>query len=212
MTEILESPRRHPATPSGPRVPLRVTLVALLVALVAFALLATGATATKLLADYLQDQQDAELLATVKSNQRAELVGACRQPGYPQPSSFYFACLVPESDEPVIIGEPRGPGGDQSPELDEETVEKLREDGRAISVNSDGEEWRLASGDLPDGYTLVVGATREGDDRAISRLIRIELVVGLAVLVVRGAAGYLLVRNSRRPLAEVERTAQAIAA
>ena len=212
MTEILESPQRHPGTRSGPRVPLRVTLVALLVTLVAFALLATGAAATKLLANYLQDQQDEELLATVKSNQRAELVGACRQPGYPQPSSFYFACLVPDSDEPVIIGEPRGPGGDQSPELDEETVEKLREEGRAISVTVDGDVWRLASGELPDGYTLVVGATREGDDRAISRLVRIELVVGLAVLVVLGAAGYVLVRNSLRPLAEVERTAQAIAA
>jgi two-component system OmpR family sensor kinase len=179
---------------------------------VAFALPVTGATAPKLLATYLQDQQDDELLATVKNNQRAELVAACQQPGYRQPSSFYFACLVPESNEPVVIGEPRGPRGDHSPELDDETVEKLREDGRAISVNSDGEEWRLASGELPGGYTLVVGANRESDDRAISRLVRIELFVGFAVLVLLGAAGYLLVRNSLRPLAEVERTAQAIAA
>ena len=70
--------------------------------------------------------------------------------------------------------------------------------------------WRRAT--CRDGYTLVVGTDLRGDEAAIGRLVRIELVVGLIVLAVLGAAGYLLVRNSLRPLAEVERTAQAIAA
>jgi signal transduction histidine kinase len=42
--------------------------------------------------------------------------------------------------------------------------------------------------------------------------VRIEIVVGLIVLGVLGVAGYALVRNSLRPLTDVERTAQAIAA
>ncbi|WP_246063223.1 sensor histidine kinase [Blastococcus colisei] len=200
------------ATPSGPRVPLRVTLVALMVALLSVALLATGFATTSLLRDYLQQQRDDELRATVKNNQRAELVGACLQDGYPQPSSFYVACLVPDSDEPVVIGEPRGPDGDALPRLSREAVDRLREDERPLTVWVDGERWRMASGELPGGYMLVVGVGLEGDEKAISRLVRIELVVGLALLVLLGAAGYLLVRNSLRPLAEVERTAQAIAA
>jgi two-component system OmpR family sensor kinase len=66
--------------------------------------------------------------------------------------------------------------------------------------------------ELPDGSTALAASDLTGDQRAISRLVRIELAVGLIVLTVLGVAGYVLVRNSLRPLAEVERTAQAIAA
>ena len=51
-----------------------------------------------------------------------------------------------------------------------------------------------------------------GDIRTlIGRLVAIEVIVGVVVLSVLGAAGYVLVRNSLRPLVEVERTARAIA-
>jgi len=203
-----------PAPPvvSGPRVPLRVTLVALMVALLSLALLATGFATTSLLRDYLQQQRDDDLRATVAANQRPQAVAACMREGYPQPSSYYVACLAPDSDEPVVLGEPRGPGGDELPELSEEAVEKLREGDRPITVMVDGEDWRMASGELPEGYTLIIGSDLDSDKRAIGRLVRIELVVGLAVLVLLGTAGYAMVRNSLRPLAAVERTAQAIAA
>jgi signal transduction histidine kinase len=196
----------------GPRVPLRVTLVALMVVLLSAALLATGFATTSLLSDYLQQQQDDELTATVTNNQRPQLVTACLQSGYPQPSSFYVACLTPGSDEPVVIGQPRGPGDDVRLELSEEAADRLRQDDDPITVRVDGERWRLASGELPGGFTLVVGADLENDEKAITRLVRIELFVGLVVLTVLGAAGYLLVRNSLRPLTAVEHTAQAIAA
>ncbi|WP_422677983.1 sensor histidine kinase [Blastococcus brunescens] len=196
----------------GSRVPLRVTLVALMVALLSVALLATGFATTSLLHDYLQDQQDEELRATVQYNQRPQFVNACRQPGSPQASSFFFACLTPDSDAPVVIAQPRGPHGDELPMLSDDVVDRLREDDAPLTVRSGGKQWRLASGELPDGYTLVVGADLETDERAIARLVRIELVVGLALLVILGAAGYLLVRNSLRPLVEVERTARSIAA
>jgi two-component system OmpR family sensor kinase len=197
---------------SGPRVPLRVTLVALLVSLLSVALLATGFATTSLLRDYLQQERDDELRATVQNNQRPELVAACLQAGFPQPSSFYVACLRPDSDTPVVIGAPRGPGYDGLPRLGAEAVEKLRAGDRPLTVWVDGERWRMASGELPEGYTLIIGTDLETDQRAIRRLVRIELVVGLAVLVLLGAAGYVLVRNSLRPLGAVERTAQAIAA
>ena len=45
-------------TTDGPRIPLRITLVALLVALVAAALTLTGVSATSLLRGYLLDQHD----------------------------------------------------------------------------------------------------------------------------------------------------------
>ena len=197
---------------SGPRVPLRITLVALLVVLVAVGLAATGGAATSLLKAYLQDQQDDELRAIVKANQDPNLIATCIAEGYLQAGPLYVACLVPGSDEPVVLGEPRGPRGDDPPELDEDTVAALREGNQPITVRAGGDEWRLASAPLPEGYTLVVGEDQGRDQEAIGRLVRIEVFVGLAVLATLGIAGYLLVRNSLRPLAEVERTAQAIAA
>ena len=201
-----------PPIRSGPRVPLRITLVALLMALVACALVATGITATSLLADFLQEQQDDELRAMVRANQRPELVDACIDPGTPQPSSFYVACLPPDAHELIVLAEPHRPGGNELPELDAGTVEKLRGAEGPTYVRVDGEQWRMASGERPSGYTLVVVSDVRGDKAAIGRLVRIQVVVGLIVLTLLGATGYVLVRNSLRPLTAVERTARAIAA
>ena len=198
----------------GPRVPLRVTLVALLVVLVAAALAATGVTATSLLKQYLLDQRDAELIDTLSAYERQPgLLQAClADPEWPQPNPTYVACLTPDGDEPVVLGGPRGSGRDM-PEIDGAAAEKLRDGAGPTTVDSDGHtEWRMASGELPGGYTVVVGSDSRGDEAAIGRLVRIELVVGLIVLALLGVTGYLLVRNSLRPLAEVERTARAIAA
>ena len=68
------------------------------------------------------------------------------------------------------------------------------------------------TGGLPSGYTVVVAADLGRDQGAIGRLVAIQVIVGLIVLTMLGVAGYVLVRNSLRPLAEVERTARAIAA
>src|SRR4051794_5806632 len=67
----IESGAPEPARPPRtPRVPLRITLVALMVVLVAVGLGATGLTATSLLKGYLRDQQDAQLAASVHQLQR----------------------------------------------------------------------------------------------------------------------------------------------
>jgi two-component system OmpR family sensor kinase len=73
-------------------------------------------------------------------------------------------------------------------------------------------DWRVMTGPLPGGYTLVVATDLGRDHAAIGRLVAIEAIAGLIVLTILGATGYVLVRNSLRPLAEVEQTARAIAA
>jgi two-component system OmpR family sensor kinase len=72
--------------------------------------------------------------------------------------------------------------------------------------------WRVTAVGLPGDLVLVAGGDLGRDDKVIGRLVAIEIVVGLVVLVALGLAGYGLVRSSLRPLAAVERTAQAIAA
>ncbi|MGY1834328.1 sensor histidine kinase [Blastococcus sp. SYSU DS0510] len=202
-----------PATPAvrGPRVPLRVTLVALLVALLSVALLVTGIATTSLLRDYLVEQQDDALRAAVNQTDPT-VFQACLDGEYQAgPRAAYFGCLAPEADEVVDL---QGPPEERGlPEIDADDVTGGDMSRHPVTVRADdGTKWRVMTGQLPGGYTLVVGTDLEGDERAIARLVRIELVVGLALLVLLGAMGYVLVSNSLRPLAEVERTAQAIAA
>jgi signal transduction histidine kinase len=198
---------------TGPRVPLRITLVALLVALVTVGLAATGFAATSLLHGYLIDQQDSALRAAVHQAERSRQVfEACLDGQYGgMPGSAYYGCQAPGSDDVVDLQGP--PDLASVPDLDDDLGE-YGSYGRPTTVSSaDGRtDWRVLTGDLPGGYTLVIGTDLESDEAAIGRLVRIEVVVGLIVLVLLGATGYLVVRNSLRPLAEVERTARAIAA
>ncbi|WP_241037374.1 sensor histidine kinase [Blastococcus litoris] len=195
----------------GPRVPLRVTLVALMVALLSLALLATGFATTSLLRNYLLDQQDSALRAAVNQT-NPKVFEACLDEDYQAgPRAAYFGCLPPASDDVVDLQGP--PDDDGIPQIDPGKVADGAFAHRPRTVYAeDGSAWRVMTGDLPGGYTLVVGTDLEGDQKAISRLVRIELFVGLAILVLLGAAGYVMVRNSLRPLTEVERTARAIAA
>ncbi|NEM08952.1 HAMP domain-containing histidine kinase [Geodermatophilus normandii] len=213
--------------------PLRITLVAVLLVLVALALVATGVTATSLLKRYLVVQLDQQLERTVRDMRAVEgvLAGCYRGGGqrFVDPDSdTYLACVVPGDEDPIVVSGPRRT--DELPDLDADEVAEIavlaasaggpRGEGggpdgpRAETVTSgDGDTyWRVAAVRLPDGTTVVVGGDLDRDDRVIAQLVRIEIVVGLVVLVALGVTGYWLVRSSLRPLAEVERTAQAIAA
>jgi two-component system OmpR family sensor kinase len=201
---------------AGPRVPLRVTLVALLVGLVTVALVATGATATSLLRGYLLDQQDQQLRASVRAvtNDQGLLQLACTNPtGLALTGrGAYLACLGEDGPyrEFATTGDT-----DSVPDLDGLTAHSAASyGGNAFTLRStDGDtSWRLVIVQLDNGLTVAVGQDIADDQAVLGRLIRIELVVGVLVLLAMGLAGYLLVRNSLRPLAEVEHTAQAIAA
>jgi signal transduction histidine kinase len=215
----------------GPRVPLRITLVALLVVLLAAALCATGLAATSLLRGYLLQQQDAQLRATadVVRQEPWRVLTPCQEDAPQAPSYDYVACVPPdeESDESAVVvwgpvrdggslpdleRMPDGWAGDQD---DGRGHGPDRDDGiqlATVPAQDGGGSWRVAATPLPDGYTAVLGVSLARDEEVISRLVAIEVVVGLIVLTLLGSLGYLLVRNSLRPLGEVERTARAIAA
>ncbi len=194
--------------------PLRITLVALLVALVAVALAVTGFTATSLLRDYLAEQQADQLRTTVQyvayDTPLAEV--QCSGPaGLPYAGQgLYLACL----DADGVYRE-LAPAGKSVPEMGGLTAGNAAGHGGETFTrrSADGKVfWRLAVVQLDNGLTVAVGQDVADDQALLTRLVRIELVVGLLVLAAMAVAGYLLVRNSLRPLREVEHTAQAIAA
>jgi two-component system OmpR family sensor kinase len=190
-------------------VPLRITLVALLVALLTVGLVATGLAATSLLRGYLTDQRDTQLRSALEQvSHNPRVLRSCVEGAQSYPANDYLACL-PDEGDPVVMWGPEQDSG-RRPDLD-----RVGEGRRALfTLPSDDRSttWRAATVDVGGGYTLLVATDRDADEAAIGRLVRIEAVVGLIMLALLGAAGYLLVRNSLRPLAEVERTAQAIAA
>ena len=213
-------------TARGSRIPLRITLVALLVALVAVALLATGTAATSLLRGYLTQQQDDELKVEAMgvADDPRHAAGYCGgDPRYP--STGFAGCVLPDQGQVLVFAGPLDHQG-RLPEFDRvvDAVHRPggtadpdragRDDPRPFTVpaQDNSTSWRMVAVALPDGSVALFGSDLAGDEKVIDRLVRIELVVGLIVLAVLGAAGYLLVRNSLRPLAEVEGTARAIAA
>jgi signal transduction histidine kinase len=197
------------------RVPLRITLVGLLLALVAVALTATGIAATSLLKSYLRDQQNQDLRSTADGySQERSIFAACLNPPVSVlRAGTFIACLAPGSDDLTVIAAPSSREG-RVPDLAEEDVEDLADGSPRTTVASYGRhgDWLMTARAMPDGYTLVVGTDVGRDDEVIGRLVALEVIIGLIVLTVLGATGYVLVRNSLRPLGEVERTAKAIAA
>ena len=208
----------HPARARrGPRVPLRVTLVALLVVLVTLALTVTGVASTSLLRGYLLGQQDQQLDNTIRQldQQPASVLRACATQALRLPSSVYVACLdlSGASSTAAVLQGPRD--DDALPDvrgLGMTSIAAHGADPFFLSSTDGGTSWRVEVTQLTEDVALVVGRDLAGDEAVLVRLVRIEVIVGLLVLAAMGVAGYLLVRNSLRPLREVERTAQAIAA
>jgi two-component system OmpR family sensor kinase len=199
---------------TGSRVPLRITLVALLVGLVTLALLATGFATSALLKGYLQAEQDTQLRTAAEDARRnVRLLQACIEREYRQPSrTEYYACIAPGAGSVNVLLGPQEEDQRDVPDTDE-LLDAIRPDGGPISVRSENRRavWRVIAVGGPGDWTIVVGTDMERDQIAIRRLVATQGIVGLVVLCVLGAAGYVLVRNSLRPLAEVERTARAIA-
>jgi signal transduction histidine kinase len=196
----------------APRVPLRITLVALLVALMAVGLSATGFAATSLLHGYLIDQQDDQLRAALEEAQQnpVVIIRACLGNTERLPAPSYVGCVDPTGEVLDVYGPMSGDG--VLPKVD--TKHRTPANGviHTVGARDGSTTWRIVTGELPGGYTVVLATNLAEDTKTIGRLVALEVVVGLIMLSVLGIAGYLLVRNSLRPLAAVERTAQAIAA
>jgi two-component system, OmpR family, sensor kinase len=189
-------------------VPLRVSLVAAMLVLVGFGLLASGIAVTSILRHSLISRVDQTLMDASRGWAQAPrrlpqppVEGP--NPGRP-PSKFYVRGVGPDGRVWMAINdrdaEPALPAdNDVGPDpvtlgsLDSSNIQW-----RAVSVRGRGELITVAM-DLSDVQSTVRALTWS------------QVGIGLAVLLILGIAGYLVVHRSLRPLAEVEETAAAIA-
>jgi two-component system OmpR family sensor kinase len=199
------------------RVPLRVKLVAAVLALVTLALLAISAASTVALRDYLVDRIDRQL-----EDQLTYLTDLWLTTGFPVDPRTAEASVLPSDVQAGWVHTSgagrqladlrRYPPG-ELPTLP--TATEVRERGAdpytTVSRNGD-RRWRMMAVVLENGFVVAVGQDLSEVDNAVGRLVWVEVVVGGAVLLLLATAGVAAVRASLRPLAVIERTADAIAA
>ncbi len=194
------------------RTPLWLRLVAGTLLLVALAIALTGGFAVQLLRGYLVDRVDVQLTAFGRRPAEPpvppQVMGNAFRPPR-QFGSFYVVLLDRNGTVIRTVQEP--PNADSLPALP--TPRQDRRQWLFTVEGSSGGLWRAIAVREDDGARFRVAAISLDDiDGTVSRLAVIVLGVGLAVLVALGVACYWLVRRSLRPLGEIERTAEAIAA
>lgn len=191
--------------------PLKVSLVAATLAMVAIGLLAQGYAVTTILRHRLIGRIDATLTdaahgwALEQRGRTPSRTADDPHPGRP-PTSFYVRDVDPDGSIWTVVNdqnaEPLLP-----PDNDVGSVPVT-----IGSVDGSGVQWRALSVHGENGRLITV-ARDLSDARATLRYLAWwRMTIGVGVLLVLGAAGYVVVNRSLRPLAEVERTAAAIAA
>ncbi|BCJ60468.1 HAMP domain-containing sensor histidine kinase [Micromonospora endophytica] len=199
-------------------VPLRVKLVAAVLALVAAALLVISSLTTFFLRSYLVDQVDAELTSVVK-----ELENESNARPW---ATFVFSTdgSVP-TDYVVVITNPNSGDVQQAaydtrrfteadlPPWPNDAAGFAQRAGEPFPTHARGSavRWRMLYTELPNGQWVAVGQHLTDVDRAVTRLVWIDVLVGGAVLILLASIGAAIVRTSLKPLVEIERTAAAIA-
>lgn len=193
-------------------VPLRVKLVASVLALVAAGLLVISLLTTFFLRSYLIGQVDGELRSVSRS--LTDLVNVLQEQ--------QRARVSLPSDYVVLAANARGVAVEYdstnlSPEnlpiwpTSPEEFVALEGDPFTVRAKDGASRWRMLYTELPNGQMAAVGQHLTNVDRAVKQLIWIDLLVGGAVLVLLASIGAAIVRTSLKPLVEIERTAAAIA-
>ncbi|MFI7618414.1 sensor histidine kinase [Nonomuraea terrae] len=190
--------------------PLRIKLIAAMLALLGFGLSFIGLVSVSVLHGYLIDRVDSQLsLLSVRMHKKVLSDWKKDRETADRPITI-------ESDAVVLVKEP---GGVFEPMLDDRDVDLKpkpvlspspgADPYTAPAVTGDG-EWRVLESEV-QRRTLVVAVDLEEVDAITTRLVLIELLGGGGILLILAVVGITIVRRSMRPLAQIERTAEAIA-
>jgi two-component system, OmpR family, sensor kinase len=194
------------------RIPLRIKLVAAVLGLVAMALAVISVGSTLALKSYMVGRIDTQLHDIVQQAHDGTLPVRPADDTLALPSDSLIgvsvsggwkistSSLLVRSDLPKL------------PTIDE--AQSRAASGKPYTVRaSDGwPRWRVLVAPWLSGQFLLVAQGMTNVDNALTRLIWIDALVGIAVLVLLASVGAAVVRASLRPLVQIEQTAGAIAA
>jgi two-component system, OmpR family, sensor kinase len=202
------------------RVPLRIKLVAALLALVVIALTVISMVSLAQFRSYQQDRADVQLKALSAQIRNYGISGF-------RPQGLSFEGYVIELRDaqgqqlpcdqctPIITG--------YGPNVPTSNSWLTANNGKLVTVpaTSGGDNWRVLA--RPQVYfsntspgpatgTLIVAADLGHLDQAAGWLAKVDLVVSAIIVIALAIVGVAMVRASLRPLTDIERTAEAIAA
>ncbi|GLZ59135.1 HAMP domain-containing sensor histidine kinase [Micromonospora sp. NBRC 107095] len=195
-------------------VPLRIKLVASVLALVSGALVVISVSTAYFLHNYLVEQIDLELRDSAGRIQ--SMMPSSNVVSLP---SDYVVVLTSTTTGQVMdfaYDKSRFTTADLPPWPSNaagfEQQEKAQ-DGkpRTVRARDSSLRWRVLYTELPNGQMAAIGEHLTDVDLAVKRLAWIDLLVGGAVLIMLASVGAAIVRTSLKPLVEIERTAAAIA-
>ena len=192
-------------------VPLRVKLVAAVLALVAVALLVISSLTTFFLHNYLVGEVDAELATAARD---VGEVAGFERPSASLPTDYLVVTTDPRTGGILwAYFDAKRFGTADLPSWPDDVAGFQRLVGKPFTAKARGSEvrWQMLYTELPNGQWAAIGQHLTDVDRAVKRLIWIDLLVGGAVLVLLASIGAAIVRASLKPLVEIERTAAAIA-
>ncbi|GAB2927860.1 HAMP domain-containing sensor histidine kinase [Micromonospora polyrhachis] len=194
-------------------IPLRVKLVAAVLALVAAALVVISVMTAFFLRSYLVEQVDSELRDQVHTLETATSIPDVSRIQVNLATDYVL--VVPgagNQERDHAYDMVRFRPTDLPPWPD--TVQGFAElKGDPFTVRARGSQirWRMLYTELPTGQMIAVGQNLIDVDKAVHRLVWIDVLVGSSVLIVLASLGAAIVRTSLKPLVEIERTAAAIA-
>ncbi len=216
------------------RTPLRIKLVAAVLALVTAALAVISIAGIAFLRSYLLGQADRTLREAVQTGQIQLWVDAYRATGRTQPGNGGISVqwLPPNGPVEQVIGEFRFTGLGLPPKMvpgpavshaSPWLAKVLHTASAPITVSSQSghQRWRVVSSPLlvqnESGSGVIKGTMIVGLDvthvyQTLNELTVVDVIISCALLFVLAAVGIVMIRRSMRPLRDIERTAEAIAA
>jgi len=203
------------------KTPLQVKLLASVLALVMGSLLLISVSSTFALRSFMLSRIDDEL-KTVNGALATTLEGELRaDPGFQPdqrqpniPSDYMFALASTSGVGTASYNNRSLHDTDMPPFLkDLEALGDQMASQPYTTQSINGRvHWRMRINRMDNGDVLYVGRNLGEIEYAVTRLIWIDLAVGIAVTLVLAAVGATIVRRSLVPLVQIERTAGAIAA
>ncbi|WP_432534184.1 sensor histidine kinase [Kineococcus arenarius] len=204
---------------AGERVPLQTRLLLISVALLLVAMSVFGGVSLALLRSNLERQVDDELAARGRVAVEASLAQLSQGGGGAVPFSTFYVLLA-DADGTAFAEVCTRDGRDgeclAEPLLPELTAtEVARHAGEPFTVAGSGEggQWRvLTFSDASAQVNVAVALPLAGVQETLAEYRTVALLAGASVLLLGTGLAAVAIRRSFRPLADIERTASAIAA
>jgi two-component system OmpR family sensor kinase len=208
------------------RVPLRIKLIAALLALVVIALAVISMVGLAQFRSYLQHRADVQLRALKAQVENSSGLSRLGSPAFT--FEGYVVQLRDVNGQQVPCNWCTNPQNATAPGPDVPTATAWlsANNNKLVTVPaaSGGDTWRVLASradyysNTPFGSgpkmpgTLIVAADLGHLDQAVGWLAKVDLVISTIVVVALAIVGVAMVRASLRPLGDIERTAEAIAA